>query len=243
MEKYLYQDLYNLEGGHWWHIAKRRIVFNLAKSFLKIKNPKIIDIGCGTGKNLEQLSKIGTAWGVDNSKAAINFCKRRGLKKLRIADGENTDFPTNFFDLATSLDVLEHTDDNQTLKEIHRILKKDGLVIITVPAFSWLWSKWDVVLHHQRRYTKKSLIKMLTQNKFKIVKISYMYSFLVIPALLIRPIKSLFYQDKYPSDFKLSSSPIDWLLDKIANIETFLILKTLIPIGTSLVVVAQKNEK
>src|SRR3989344_4554281 len=157
MQKYLYQDLYTQEDRHWWHRAKRAMVFTVASKFLNQKIPKILDVGCGTGKNLENLNKLGKTWGIDNSKEAIEFCKKRGLVNLKLAEAENTKLPLSYFNLITLLDVLEHTDDNKTLAEMHRILDRKGIIIITVPAFNWLWSNWDVVLHHKRRYTKKSL--------------------------------------------------------------------------------------
>lgn len=240
MEKYLYEDLYTLEEKHWWHISKRNMVSSLISKYITNKNPQILDIGCGTGKNVEMLSRIGTAWGLDNSVDAIEFCRKRGLKNIKLGQSSKTGFENSSFDAVTLLDVLEHVDEDPTLKEIRRILRDNQFLIITVPAFSWLWSKWDQVLHHKRRYTKQSLRKVLERNNFKIEKISYMYSFLVLPALLIRFIKSLFFKDYYPSDFKLSSPSVNNLLIRISNIERFFIENANIPFGTSLVCIAKK---
>lgn len=242
MKKYLYEDLYLLEDKHWWHVSKRRIINKLIEKYNAIKNPKILDIGCGTGKNIEELQKLGLVYGLDNSNEALRFCRKRGLKNLILGTAEKTSLKNNFFDIITLLDVLEHTDDNKTLKETYRILKEDGLIIITVPAFNWLWSKWDVVLHHRRRYTTKSLIAILQKNNFHIKKISYMYSFLVLPALIIRMIKSLPFKAPYSSDFQLSSSPINLIMNEITNFESFFVRFLSVPIGTSIVAVAQKNK-
>src|SRR3989344_6385103 len=94
MKKYLYQDLFELEEVHWWHIAKRKICLALIKKYVKTRtNYKILDIGCGTGKNLEELSKIGKAFGIDNSFDAIKFCReKRGLKNVTLAPAQNTGF-------------------------------------------------------------------------------------------------------------------------------------------------------
>ena len=240
MEKYLYEDLYTLEEKHWWHLSKRRLVLNLVHKYTQDANPQILDIGCGTGKNLEALSKVGQAWGLDNSKEAIEFCRKRGLENVKIGQSFKTDFEKSSFDLVTALDILEHVDDSKSLKEIFRILKNGKFLIITVPAFPWLWSNWDEILHHKRRYTKKSLQLVLEKNKFKVLKISYMYSFLVLPAVIIRFIKSLFFKDYYPSDFKLSSPIINELLTKVADLERIFIKKGGVPFGTSLICVAKK---
>jgi len=240
MKNYLYQDLYDLENKHWWHIAKRRIVMDLIRTYCKIKKPKILDMGCGTGKNLETFKELGTAFGIDSSLQAIKFCQKRGLNNIHLGKAERTSFPANSFDLISLLDVLEHTDDNKTLKEVCRLLHKDGFVIITVPALPLLWSKWDVVLHHKRRYTKKNLKQILEKNQLRILKISYMYSFLVLPVVIIRIIKNLLFPKHYPSDFLFTFPLLDKILFQLARLEAIFIRKGLVPFGLSLIVIARK---
>lgn len=243
MQKYLYQDLYNLEDTHWWHKAKRELVSSFLKKNLLNKNKKILDVGCGTGKNLEAFSKFGEVWGLDNSSEAIAFCKKRGFKKVNLGNIEKMPYKKDSFDAAVALDVLEHVDDTRALREINRILSEDGILIVTVPAFEWLWSRWDEVLYHKRRYTEKTLSKTLRTNGFKVIRISYSYSFLVLPALIVRNIKKIFYKDYYPSDFKLSNSLINNILITLANIERIFIINFKVPLGTSLVAVAKKLNK
>lgn len=241
MRKYLYKDLYTLEDLHWWHKAKRNLVIFFLRKYLYGKNNFLLDVGCGTGKNLEVFSKIGPVCGIDFSSEAILFCKKRGLENIFKATVEKMPFKKESFNAVTALDVLEHTDDSEAVREIYRVLKKDGILIATVPAFSWLWSQWDVVLHHKRRYTNQSLVEVLEKNEFKVIRISYVYSFLLLPALVIRKIKEIISKDNYPSDFKLSNKILDDLLTMLANIEKILIINFHIPFGTSLIVVAQKN--
>lgn len=240
MKNYLYQDLYNLEEKHWWHISKRKIVFDFIKQYNNFKKPKILDMGCGTGKNVESLKHLGTVYGIDSSLQAIKFCKQRGLSNISLEKVVNTNFPETSFNIITLLDVLEHTDDNKTLKEAHRILHKDGLIIITVPALPFLWSKWDNVLHHKRRYTKKGLEQILKKNHFHILKISYMYSFLILPVIITRTIKDLFFRKNYPSDFLISFSILNQILFTIARLEAVLVKRELVPLGLSVIVIAQK---
>src|SRR5258708_4769808 len=151
MEAYLYEDLYLLEEKHWWHISKRRLCLAIIKKFSTGKRPTILDVGCGTGKNIEEFNKVGKTYGIDNSSKAIKFCKIRNLKHVRLASSNRTGFKSGFFDVVTLLDVLEHVDEQPTLSELKRILKKSGKIIITVPAYMWLCSNWDKVLHHKRR--------------------------------------------------------------------------------------------
>lgn len=241
MKEYLYEDLYRLEDKHWWHISKRRAIRQLVEKYNNKENPKILDIGCGTGKNLEEFKQYGRTYGLDNSQEAIKFCQKRGLKNIKLGKAEKTPFKINSFDLITLLDVLEHTDDDRALEEIYRILKKNGLLLITVPAFRWLWSKWDEVLHHKRRYTIDNLSSVLQRHKFTITYATYLYSFLVLPALIIRQIKQkLFRSKEYSSDFKLSTSLLNKIVCIVAETEFKIAQKLPIPIGTSILVVAKK---
>src|SRR3989344_7455237 len=244
MKKYLYQDLFELEEVHWWHIAKRKICLALIKKYVKTRsNFKVLDIGCGTGKNLEEFCKFGKAFGIDTSIDAIRFCReKRGLKNVTLASAQKTGFSYDSFDVVCILDVLEHTDDKKTLKEIHRILKPGGLLLITVPAFNFLWSRWDEVLHHRRRYTRDSLGRILYLSNFKVIKISYMYFFLIIPLVIIRFIKSIMFKKHYPSDFKISSNFLNKLMLAVTALESKLIFNCSVPVGTSLLCICKNNE-
>ncbi len=241
MEKYLYKDLHELENRHWWHLVKRQRVINILTKYLKKHKNRILDIGCGTGRNLQSFEQFGSVLGIDNAKEAIEYCRAKRLN-VHLASSDDTGFSSNYFDAVILLDVLEHVEENRTLKEIKRILKPDKYLIITVPAFSWLWSHWDVILHHRRRYSKESLKKILKDNNFQILEISYMYSFLVLPVILIRTMKAFFLKTNYGSDFELSSPLINKILYNLANLEIIISNKISIPFGTSIVCLASKNE-
>ena len=241
MQKYLYQDLYDLEETHWWHKVKRDLESFFLKKYLPDKNNKLLDVGCGAGKNIEAFSRLGECWGIDSSSDAISFCKKRGITKAIKGSIEKIPFSKQSFNIITALDVLEHVNDLKSLKEIYRVLKTNGVIIITVPAFPKLWSRWDEVLHHKRRYTKKSLERILQENSFRILKISYVYSFLVLPVFLIRLIKQFFFKDYYPSDFKLSSPLVNSLLSFVCRFEKSFVTRATIPVGTSLIAIARKD--
>ncbi len=166
----IYQDLFELEDSHWWHIAKRNMCVALIDRYIKFRNLKILEIGCGTGRNIQELVQFGNVWGIDSSAHAISFCRKRGLKNVSLGISEKINHMDRKFDLVTMLDVLEHTEDTKTVKEVKRVLKSRGYFLITVPAFMWLWSKWDEVLHHKRRYTKASLSNILKGNGFEIYR-------------------------------------------------------------------------
>lgn len=247
MESYLYQDLYLLEEEHWWHKAKRQLVTEALswcqahqqKTFSP-KTDTLLDVGCGTGKNLEAFSRLLKTFGTDMSKEALRFCKKRGLKNLALGDGETLPYKKNTFTIVTALDVVEHTDDRQILAEIYRVLKPGGYLIVTVPAFQFLWSKWDEVLHHQRRYTTRSLEAVISQTEFVPLKTSYLYSFLLLPILVIRTIKQLISSTKYGSDFTLSHPVINTVMQQVSKLERKIFWRFGLPFGSSVVIIAQK---
>lgn len=240
MKKALYEDLYNSEETHWWQVSKRRLSLALMKRFLQVESPRLLDIGCGTGKNMEFFSALAQVWGLDNSDQAIKLSQNKGLQKVILAEAAEIPFRSKSFDLITMLDVLEHLEDHKALREVSRTLKPKGLLVLTVPAYPLLWSEWDVQLHHRCRYNKKDLHGILQKTDLKILKISYMYSFLVIPAILIRTIKSWRHRDNYPSDFKISPPLVNWVANLMAQLESIIIIHSYVPFGLTLIAVAQK---
>lgn len=253
METYLYKDLFQLEDNHWWHKAKRQLVFEAMDRLSITQNDKLLDVGCGTGKNVEAFASVCETHGIDISAEAVRFCKKRGLdtviqtpnfpeKKLPYQQGS--------FKVITALDVIEHVDDMAVLADIHRVLSSDGSVIVTVPALPFLWSKWDEVLHHKRRYTKKTLTDTLEQSGFEVTYCNYVYSFLVLPVLVVRRVKEFLMsqasdakQLEYQSDFKLSSPLVNRVFSAVAAVERWFVWRVPIPFGTSLVAVARKKSK
>lgn len=247
MEAYLYEDLYQTEETHWWHLSKRalvvetlwRFVFQFKQLRLGKNKPRILDIGCGTGKNMEELSRFAHVYGVDQSAEAARFCHQRGLSKVFQGQAARLPFPDQTFEMVTLLDVLEHIDESDLI-EINRVIKSNGILLITVPAFNWLWSKWDEVLHHRRRYTVPQLIKVVQSFGFEPVKFGYLHAFLVIPAWLVRLVKSVVYKDQYPSDFKVGSKLINQLGVIWTDIERSLFWRFGLPIGTSVIGISRK---
>ncbi len=241
MMTHLYKDLYDFEDKHWWHISKRQACIQLIKKYLSQPGLKILDIGCGTGKNVETFASLGQAWGIDKSKNAINYCHKRGLKTIQKSNVYRIPFAQKKFDLITLLDVLEHVAENKALNEIKRVLKNNGYLILTVPAYYWLWNEWDVILDHKRRYTREILKNTLINNGFQIKKISYIYSFLILPVFIVRFIKSINCSEDYVSDFKLTSNLINMLMLFLCSCERWFWLRFGLSFGTSIICVAQKK--
>lgn len=240
MRKDLYEDMYRTESHHFWHRAKREYVSKMIEAYASEGRKDLLDVGCGTGQNMEELAKMGMVFGVDSSDEALAFCKKRGLSNLKKGLAEKIPHEGGKFDVVTILDVLEHVNDISAVGEMGRVLKKGGVAVITVPAFPWLWSRWDEVLGHKRRYTKKTLLSLFHGAGWEVKKITHIHSFLVIPTLMIRTIKSKRSRE-YTSDFQLMNPLINKILHIFSLVEQMIVTRYDMPFGTSLLCVVQKE--
>ena len=176
MEQHTYGIMNDVEDKHWWFVGRRAILESFLQGIvekIKIQNPNILDVGCGTGANLEMLAQFGESEGVDVSDDALEFCKAKGLKAHK-GLAESLPFEDESFDVVTALDVVEHLDDDVAgLKEMHRVLKTGGKTLIFVPAFMWLWGVQDDISNHRIRYTKKQIVERLNKAGFEIERATY----------------------------------------------------------------------
>jgi SAM-dependent methyltransferase len=173
----LYGQIRKIEADHWWYVGRRRVAFEwIARALHGHAQPRVLDIGCGTGFNLDELGARGVARavGLDISADALAYCRERRLTTLVRGDGSRLPFTDASFDLVIALDLIEHLEDDEAaLKELARVLAPGGQVIIFTPAYRFLWSLQDVVSHHYRRYTAADLRRKLDAAGFEIAKLSY----------------------------------------------------------------------
>ena len=247
MRKDLYLDLYQKEESYWWHVGRRKLAFTLLQKYVfdsGLKNP-IMDAGCGTGGNMEVLQKFGQVFGVDKEEAALSFCRKRGLKNLYLADITKTlPFEDSYFSLVTGFDMLEHVkDDEKALKEFFRVLKPGGILFLTTPAHPFLWSEWDEVCGHQRRYRKNELKQKIKKTGFKIKRFSSSNFFIFPMAVSVRKLKeSLIPQRQgYSTDFMPLPESINNFLIAIYRLEAKLLVNFNLPVGLSYIVLAEKT--
>ena len=158
MDDWRYRELYELEDRHWWFRGRRAVIWALLARAGIDRAPRLLDAGCGTGRNLVEFGPLGEAEGVDVSSEAVDFCRRRGLDGVRQATLEDLPFEGGRFDLTLATDVIEHLDDDRrALRELRRAARPGGRLLVTVPAYRWLWSQHDESMHHRRRYTERGL--------------------------------------------------------------------------------------
>jgi SAM-dependent methyltransferase len=171
MEEDAYAEMYDQEDVHWWFRGRRAVIWAL------LNRAELLDAGCGTGRNLVEFGSLGSAVGVDPSADAVAFCQERGLHDVRQAGLEALPFDSDEFDLVLACDVLEHVeDDTGALTELRRVASAGGMLLITVPAYQWMWTEHDVQLHHVRRYTLPVLRARVQETGWDLVHSSYFNS-------------------------------------------------------------------
>jgi SAM-dependent methyltransferase len=238
-----YAEMYKLETFYWWFVSRRQLlndfVRDAARSFAR---PAILDVGCGTGINHSVLSKYGMTVCTDPSHEAVTFSRSRGIGELAQSQLETLPFPAATFDIVTALDVLEHVDDDmRAMREILRVTKDGGVLLVTVPAYGFLWSEHDEALHHRRRYAASELRNKLTNAGFEVERITYYMSLLFFPILFIRFLQSL---TKRSIEAKTSHIILPgWLNSTLIGILSFergLLRVMNLPFGVSIVCTARK---
>lgn len=245
MEQHTYGIMNDVEDSHWWFVGRRAILESflediIKKSKIENRKSKILDVGCGTGANLEMLAKFGEAEGVDVSDDALEFCKKKGLK-VHKGLAESLPFADETFDLVTALDVVEHLDDDVSgLKEMFRILKHDGRTLIFVPAFMWLWGVQDDISNHRIRYTRKQIVERLEKAGFEIERATYANITFFLPILAGRILMKV-TGIKPESENNVNVSALNGLFGKIFSSEKYWLKNSNFPFGVSIVIVAKKS--
>jgi SAM-dependent methyltransferase len=243
MEEHEYKTMFELENDYWWFVARRNLVEEIVKTQASnCKNPKIFDVGCGTGANLAVFSEYGKSFGIDMASSAIKFCRSRGLNNLVISKVESLAYLSESFDIITALDVLEHIDDDVTaMKELYRVCKTGGTLLVTVPAYGFLWSEHDEALHHRRRYAAYELRNKLTLVGFDVERCTYFITFFFFPILFIRILQSIFKNSTHPKTSHVQLPPVvNKLMISILSLEQWFLHFINLPFGVSIVCIARK---
>jgi SAM-dependent methyltransferase len=238
-----YAEMYKLESFYWWFVARRKLLESLMSEVTsELTNPAILDVGCGTGINFTVLSRFGDTFSSDAAGEALSFCKSRGLSRLVQSDGESLPFGSSSFDVITALDVLEHLDnDLHAMGELFRVTKENGVLVITVPAYGFLWSEHDEALHHRRRYAASELRNKLTNAGFEVERITYYITLLFFPILFLRFVQSILKKSIEPKTSHVIlpgwlNSVLIWIL----GFERRLLRWMNFPFGVSVVCLARK---
>jgi SAM-dependent methyltransferase len=244
MDKDFYPAYFEIEGRHWWFLGRRRLFLRLLEQqFPPAARPiDVLDFGCGTGAFLEYLERFGNVSAVDADPSAVAFCHTRGRTDVRLApSGARLPFPDDAFDLVTTLDVIEHIDDDvAALTELRRVLRPGGLLLVAVPAYRFLWGKQDEVSHHRRRYTAGTLRGALAQAGLRVDRTSYFNTILFPPIAAVRLGRRLLRRPgSAQSDFDVGPAVLNRALGAVFGAEAGLVAHRDLPFGVSLLALAR----
>jgi SAM-dependent methyltransferase len=242
------------EDNHWWFASRTRALNVLMRQYLP-GDPDgvlLLDIGCGAGNMIHHLSQYGQVKGLEIDERPVKKARERGYDVQQFDATQPMPFSDNTFDAVTALDVIEHNEDDMAiLADSWRILKTGGHIVITVPAFMWLWTHNDELNAHVRRYTQAELHEKLEKTGFKVNRITY-NNFFIFPLaaflLLLRRGSGTkqelashhVSEEEYQVEMEPASPPVNAVLTQVGKVEAGLIKRLNLPVGTSLIAIAEK---
>jgi len=244
LEQQAYREQFETEDAHWWFEGRRAVIWALLhRAGLTATGGglRILDAGCGTGRNLIEFGPLGDARGIDSSPEAIDFCRRRGVLGATEGRLESLPFDDGSFDLILATDVLEHIeDDRSVMRELRRVAAPGACLLATVPAYRWLWSQHDDAHHHFRRYTLRDLRKRLRAHGWETVEWSYFNTALLPPIAAVRTLGRRRPPSDGRPDLKLTPPALNRLLLGPMTLEAAMIRRgARLPAGVSIGLVCQ----
>ena len=233
--------MFRVEETHWWYQAQHRLIFQTLEAELPDwREKKILDVGCGTGAILKQLGNPERNVGIDLAPEAISFCRERGLSNVEQGDIHALPFPDASFDAVICSSVLYHqwvSDIEGAVREMGRVLRPGGLVLVNVPAFAFLHSAHDEAVMTARRFRKPEIRQLLQKQNFRIRRLTYWTTFLFPLAVVARTLGG----SKMGRDFETEGASITQrALGVIMAFELRLLRRISMPFGVALLAVARK---
>ena len=242
MNTEMYRLFAAVQQQHWWFVARKHIVLTtIARHFRPSGKSSVLDIGCGAGLMLNALQQYGETSGMDNAETAIEICREVFPGEVRLGYlPDQVPFPRTAFHLVTALDVIEHIDDDiESLKSIHALLAPGGMAVITVPAYMFLWSEFDEINEHKRRYTRQELTTKLGAAGFKIEQMSYFNTLLFPLAWAVR-MRNRWLGRSGAAELELPHKWLNRTLASIFGFEKHLLGFMSLPFGVSLLAVVRR---
>jgi SAM-dependent methyltransferase len=228
------------EDRHWWYQGRRTVLERAITRLGLPAHARILDAGCGSGRNMVELARLGAVTGVELSGTSVRLAREREAGE--VVEGSVMDMPFDdaSFDLTVSLDVIEHLEDDiGALRELRRVTKPGGALLVTVPAYQWLWSGHDEVNHHHRRYNRRTLLAAAQAGGWELESFTNFSSLTLPVAILLRALERFMPSTTKSSlDLWVPPAPLNWALRQPLNLEAAVIGRGgSIPAGLSLLAV------
>ncbi|HXH20772.1 MAG TPA: methyltransferase domain-containing protein [Dehalococcoidia bacterium] len=245
MEPAEYDYMFHLEDAYWWYVGMRRIARTLLQRQLRDgrRGLRILDAGAGTGGSLQLLKDYGEVTAFDFAPQAAEMYARREKGRICVASIDSIPFRDNSFDLVTSFDVvcqLEETSEQAAFRELWRVLRPGGGLMVRVPAFQFLHGPHDVVLHTRHRYSAGEMAAKLAGAGFRDVKTTYANTFLFPVALARRLASKALRMRPTDSDVRPVPGPVNAAFTAVLTLESAILSRTRLPFGLSVIAVATK---
>jgi SAM-dependent methyltransferase len=231
---------HSVEDRHWWYAGRRRVLSRTIDRLSLPPRPRILDAGCGSGRNMVDFARRGAVTGVELSPVSADLARARGVGEVVEGSIVEMPFAPASFDLAVCLDVIEHIpDDVSALRELRRVVAPGGTLVVTVPAYQWLWSRHDEINHHCRRYNRAGLLRAARAAGWECERTTHFNSVLLPVAIALRALDRLHARATESSlDLWVPPAPLNRLLQLPLDLEAALIGRgAAIPAGLSLLAV------
>ena len=239
-----FQAIVEYDEHHWWYRGRRRVVHAALGKLPLPEGARVLDAGCGTGRTMDELLSYGDVQGFDLNPLGVEHAKGRGHADVRLARVEETPYEDDSFDLVTCLDVIEHTpDDVVSLRELLRVTRPGGWLVVTVPAYQLLWSSHDVANQHYRRYRRSQLAAAGEAAGWEPAAWTYFNTFMFPPGAAVRVLERLRRPHKRRGRPNVALTPRSWdgALEWPMRIEAGLIRRgARLPVGMSLMMVFRR---
>lgn len=239
-----YELMFRMETAHWWYRALHKLVFASLGTYLpEWREKAILDAGCGTGAILQQLGNPDRNRGVDLSADAIGYCHQRGLGNVSQNDISHLPFADASFDCVVCSSVLYHewvSDPSESLAELNRVLRPGGLLLVNLPAYSFLHSPHDVAVQTARRFTKREGAALLYGNGFSVLKNTGWTTLLFPLALAARSMGA----SKSGHDFRAGENRLSFknrFLGSVMDLELAALRRVSLPFGVAIFLVGKKQ--
>jgi SAM-dependent methyltransferase len=234
-----YARMYDAEDRQWWYAGMRAISLALLRPQVAA-GARILDAGCGTGRNLTEFAGWARPAGVDLSEEALRFCRQRGVPATR-GRVQALPFPAGAFDAVTSFDVLYHRwieDDEAAVAELARVLRPGGVLLVRVPALKMLWGAHDAAVHSRHRYTTGEVRALLEGQGLQLLRLTYANT-LLFPVIALRRLLDR-VTGREGSDVGFLPAPLEWAFGVLLRLEARLLLRVSFPVGASVFALARK---